>query len=125
MSIQSLLDTVYRHTIQRVTDSIRVGGIVAARSPKWPTFRRQFLATHAACEACGITNNLEVHHVVAFHEHPELELDVSNVMTLCEQTGGEECHLNVGHRFGTMTKGNWKVNNPNAREDARALRSRI
>lgn len=45
-------------------------------------------------------------------------------MTLCQQKGGPECHLNVGHRFGMMVRGNWKVNNPKARIDARTIRNR-
>lgn len=123
-TLQAALDTLHRHTVQRLKDCIRVGGIVAARSPKWPAFRRNFLAIHTACEACGGVLDLEVHHVKSFHEHPELELDPTNLITLCQVTHGKECHLNFGHRFGMMTRGDWKVNNPKVREDARSFRNR-
>jgi len=43
--------------------------------------------------------------------HPELELELDNLITLCE-TKGKKCHLNIGHL------GNWKQENPNVINDA-------
>ena len=124
MKPTAFLDSLHRLTVQRVKDSLKAGKLVPTRSPRWPSFRRSFLAIHSACEACGGIHSLEVHHVQSFHEHPELELDPSNLMTLCDSKGGPECHLQVGHRFGMMVRGNWKVNNPKARIDARTIRNR-
>lgn len=74
------------------------------RSPQWSTARRHWLAIHNTCAHCGGVNQLEVHHTVPFHIHPDLELDTDNFMTLCEAK--QECHLKYGHL------GNWKTFNP-------------
>lgn len=58
---------------------------------------------------CGNEKNLEVHHIQPFHLQPELELDQSNLITLCEAIGAD-CHLRQGHL------GNWKGCNPNIRQ---------
>jgi hypothetical protein len=72
--------------------------ITAARSGHWPAVRKQHLALHPVCEVCGGTEKLEVHHRRPFHLHPDLELDPSNLVTLCESgKGGVNCHLHFGH----------------------------
>lgn len=84
-----------------------------ARSPRWPKVRLAHLSMFPQCEACGGTNDLQVHHVKAFHCDERLELDPSNLITLC--TDGPcnlNCHFVIGHA------GNTKTNNPNVREDA-------
>ena len=78
------------------------------RSPHWPAARRAHLKREPFCRYCGHLDNLEVHHVVPFHLHPELELEESNFITLCEQMS-RECHLKLGHL------GNWKNSNPQVR----------
>ena len=75
------------------------------RSPHWPAVRRAHLAIEGWCRACGNTKNLEVHHIQPFHLHPELELEPTNFLTLCEVIGSD-CHLHKGHL------GNWKSFNP-------------
>lgn len=72
------------------------------RSPQWTSFRNEFLKRHPICAACDRTSKLEVHHIKPFHTHPELELDTTNLVTLCEFH-----HLVVGH------KGNWNDINDN------------
>lgn len=54
------------------------------RSPHWSTVRKAHLEKHPACEVCGATAKLEVHHKLPFHLHPALELEGSNLITLCE-----------------------------------------
>lgn len=71
------------------------------RSDKWPTVRKHHLKTQGWCMMCGSVNDLQTHHIQPFHLHPDLELDPSNLITLCE-TLGIECHLRHGHL------GNWK-----------------
>lgn len=69
-----------------------------ARSPKWRSVRAKYLKANGKCAVCNGTKNLEVHHKQPFHVHPELELDPSNFITLCESgVNGINCHLLVGH----------------------------
>lgn len=85
----------------------------AQRSPHWSTVRKHHLKAHASCAACGDTAKLEVHHIKPFHEHPELELEPSNLITLCESKSyGIICHLLIGHN------GNYRNVNPNVKEDS-------
>lgn len=81
-----------------------------ARSPEWPRVEKQALAAHPACEACGSTVRRQVHHCQPFHLHPELELDLSNLIVLC--MGANECHLKIGHGD------NFRAYNPAVRADA-------
>jgi hypothetical protein len=85
------------------------------RSGAWPRVRREHLAKEPACVACGRDDELEVHHVVPFHDRPSLELDDSNLVTLC----ADPCHFVFGHCL------NWRHSNPRVREDAAAYRRRI
>lgn len=77
------------------------------RSSGWKKVRAEYIQQHPECEACGSIEKLNVHHIKPFHEHPELELDVENLITFCRK-----CHFWLGH------KGNWSDSNPNCREDA-------
>ena len=81
------------------------------RSSKWPSVRKAHLSKHPRCEACGSKELLAVHHIKPFHEFPELELDPSNLITLCFTH-----HIELGH------KGNWKTINPYVREDAKQIK---
>jgi hypothetical protein len=90
------------------------------RSGKWPRVRMHFLENYPRCEACGGNRNVEVHHVKPFHENPELELDVSNLITLCEsRSNGANCHLLFGHL------GNFRSINPDAVADAEMWLNKI
>lgn len=83
------------------------------RSPQWQTIRKKHLKNQPTCAACGGDKTLEVHHIKPFNEHPELELDLNNLITLCEsKNNGVCCHLLFGHL------GNYKSINPNVIEDA-------
>jgi len=88
----------------------------APRSGSWPTVRKHFLETpgNDCCAVCGSREQIEVHHVKPFHEHPELELDPTNFITLCR-----DHHFHVGHLD------NWKNSNPNVREDARKIHDKL
>lgn len=99
-------------------DSITYEG---PRSSEWVQVRSEFVRKHPRCEACGSTANLNVHHVVPFHERPDLELDEGNLITLCR-----EHHFRIGHDpdgKGPM-KPSWLLSNPNVRSDAAAWKSR-
>ncbi|MCL4399785.1 HNH endonuclease [Patescibacteria group bacterium] len=69
----------------------------ATRSSRWPEIREAHLAAHPLCEICGGTKKLNVHHILPFHLHPELELDFKNLITLCEGNKTINCHLRFGH----------------------------
>ena len=77
------------------------------RSGKWPTVRKAYITAHPTCEACGVDGDLEVHHVRDFKLYPELELEPTNLITLCPR-----CHIVFGHL------GDFKAFNPCVREDA-------
>jgi hypothetical protein len=81
----------------------------AKRSKDWSNVRKQFLEKHGSCAVCGSKTNLEVHHKQPFHLAPELELEESNLITLCERKKyGINCHLLIGH-IGNYKKANSEV----------------
>jgi 5-methylcytosine-specific restriction endonuclease McrA len=94
-------------------------GLAAAggvrRSSKWPGVRSAHLKARPACEACGKREALEVHHIQPFNLRPDLELDPTNLMTLC----GDPCHIVHGHLMG------WARYNPTARTDVRLYRTNL
>jgi len=76
------------------------------RSPHWPTVQHKHLKKFPACAACGGNTNLNVHHKQPFHLYPDLELEPTNLITLC-MDGDKDCHIKLGHG------GNFKAYNPN------------
>jgi 5-methylcytosine-specific restriction endonuclease McrA len=62
------------------------------RSSDWPTIRKEHVKKHPFCIACGTTRNIEVHHVKPYQIHPELELEPTNLVSLCKTH-----HLVFGH----------------------------
>jgi 5-methylcytosine-specific restriction endonuclease McrA len=83
----------------------------AARSNQWPAIRAAHLRINPNCSVCGTRGSFlkpnEVHHCAVFHLNPQLELEESNLITLCRNH-----HLLVGHLM------DWKSFNENVREDA-------
>jgi len=67
------------------------------RSPKWGRVRDLWVLANPFCAVCGFTKYLNVHHIKPFHEHPELELDPTNFITLGEQCPTGNHHLLFGH----------------------------
>ncbi len=90
----------------------------APRSGHWPVVRAAYLVKQPVCEACGSSKGLQVHHRRPFHLHPELELDPTNLITLCGPEG-HNCHLRIGHGF------DYHSYNPHVAEDAALQRERI
>jgi hypothetical protein len=77
------------------------------RSSQWAKIRKEHLELEPTCQWCNSKEDLEVHHIIPFHEcikkgHPELELDHSNLITLCEKEGNR-CHLIQGHNGNFRT----------------------
>ncbi len=82
-----------------------------ARSSKWASFRKAFLARNRTCAGCGTSVKLEVHHINPYHIRPDLELVEENCIVLCD--GGGSCHLSLGHLQ------DWESWNPTVRKDAK------
>jgi hypothetical protein len=83
------------------------------RNSKWPKVRENHLKSNPKCAVCGGNKKLEVHHIEPFHINPDKELDLTNLITLCEyKANGINCHLAIGHL------GNYKSLNPKVKEDA-------
>jgi hypothetical protein len=75
------------------------------RSNKWDDVRDSFVSMFPQCAACGSKIRLQVHHIIPYDNRPELELEISNLITLCMDTN--ECHLLIGHG------GSFRHYNPN------------
>lgn len=101
-----------RHATALVRNALRDVGR-PRRSSRWPKVEHMHLAMEPACIACGSDVRLQVHHVKPYHLQPELELDLSNLVTLC--MGPNECHLHVGHGD------DFKAFNPDVKIDAQDL----
>jgi hypothetical protein len=82
----------------------RLGG--ATRSSQWPAVRTTHLKQFPNCAICGGNKKITVHHRRPFHLHPELELDPTNLITLCEGAGTGNHHLLYGHWGNYTTKYN-------------------
>ena len=78
------------------------------RSPKWRSVRAEHIKNNPYCAACGRKDGLEVHHIVPYHINPDLELEPSNLITLC----GKYCHFIFGHFM------DWKSWNENVVRDS-------
>jgi|SRR5271166_4738629 len=101
-----------RHAIALVQHHYVETIVNAKRSTHWPTVEKHFLEEHSQCESCGTKKNLQVHHCLPFHIHPELELSESNLIVLCMSID-HLCHYRIGH-----ANLSWKMYNPNVRKDA-------
>lgn len=88
------------------------------RSGRWPAVRKKHLKQHPACEICGATSNLNVHHIQPFHLNPELELKPDNLVTLCEGTV-VNCHYFFGHLL------DWSNFNAEVLSDIERYRGRV
>lgn len=79
------------------------------RSPQWPKLRRDFLKANPTCAFCGGKKKLEAHHIRPYHIRPELELNTSNLIPLCEGRTGLNCHLIAGHWGDFVDKYNLQI----------------
>ena len=62
------------------------------RSSTWSKTRKRFLVINPRCVVCGKKKGLEVHHILPFYLHPDLEEDFQNLLTLCRRH-----HFSIGH----------------------------
>jgi 5-methylcytosine-specific restriction enzyme A len=106
-----------KHAYNLLRSSARDVGISTKRSSHWPKVEKDFLSKNPTCAICSSSNRLNVHHKKPFHLHPELELDETNLITLC--MSDKECHLMIGHGD------DFKAYNPNIEADAKKLHKDI
>jgi hypothetical protein len=96
-----------KHAINLVRHKLRDIGTGTKRSDKWETVEKHFREANPTCACCGTDKSLNVHHCKPFHLFPELELEPSNLITLC-MNQGKWCHLYIGH-CGSFSKWNKNV----------------
>ena len=84
------------------------------RSDKWPEVEQAFKKAHPTCAVCGSKKSLNVHHIKPFHLNQELELDPTNLITLCRPH-----HLLCGH---LMEWASWNIT---VKDDAQHWKERI
>jgi 5-methylcytosine-specific restriction enzyme A len=65
------------------------------RNDDWPKARRRHLRLNPQCAVCGAKKRLTAHHIEPYYLSPELELEPSNLVSLCEN--GANHHLFIGH----------------------------
>lgn len=104
------------HLVNLVKSATKDSVNPSARSHEWPKVEKLHLSKFPACAACGSIKKPQVHHMKPFHLHPELELDPTNLITLCMDN---DCHLLVGHGD------NFRAYNPNVQEDAAYVNSHV
>lgn len=94
------------------------------RSPHWPKVEKAFRKLHPQCVACVVTSvkHVQIHHRFPFHYcialgRPDLELDMRNLITLCEwKAPSPNHHLLCGHLD------DFQSSNLNVAEDAITFR---
>lgn len=82
----------YRPRTLKIPSPLRV-----KRSSKWPRVRKEFLASNPHCAVCGTVKRVIAHHIIPVYVKPELELDKTNLITLCENPKTIYCHFSFGH----------------------------
>lgn len=91
-----------------------------SRSPHWPAVRQEHLKKEPRCALCNGDKKLNVHHLLPFHLRKDLELDPTNLITLCEnKEDGVNCHLLFGHL------GNFRSYNPNCVKDVQEWQAKL
>lgn len=95
------------------------------RSPKWPAVERAFRKVHPQCVCCIVKSvaHVQIHHRLPFHYcvelgRPDLELDMRNLITLCEWPG----HTSPSHHELVGHLADWQSSNLSVAEDAITFR---
>src|SRR6266699_6232248 len=58
----------------------------------WRELEKKTLLNHPWCAFCGAKDRLQVHRIEPVHLRPDLVLNESNLIVLCQS-----CHLREGH----------------------------
>ena len=90
------------------------------RSSRWRKIRKIHLSNFPNCAVCSSKKKIEVHHIIPFYIDPSFELDLSNLITLCENKKyGINCHLFIGH------SGNYRKWNIDITDDIAYARKKL
>ena len=111
-----------KHVDHGHEEAIRTIG--QGRSPHWPKVEKAFRALHPQCVACVVKSvtHIQIHHRFPFHYcvalgRPDLELDMRNLITLCEwKSPSPNHHELIGHLA------DWKSSNLDVANDAITFR---
>ena len=110
---------IYMGIINYIKDKWRgseLGGI--KRSSKWSSVRKQYLKLNPNCAVCGKENRFlksnEIHHCIPIFWDKSLELQESNLITLCP-----EHHFLFGHLM------DWKSFAKDVRIDSEIWKKKI
>lgn len=101
--------------VGQIQDAL-AGKPAVPRSPKWPAVEKAHLEKEPTCQVCGGKKALNVHHKKPFHLFKALELDPTNLITLCND---KRCHITFGHG------GDFKAWNANVERDVTLARTMI
>ena len=108
----------------QLVEDIKRGKPAVKRSPKWDRVRKKHLKNNSACAACGSEVRVQVHHIRPFHLFPELELDPSNLITLCELYINDGDDTNDNHHLHLGHAGDFRENNEKVLEDVDVYRKK-
>lgn len=98
-------------TIKMLVNDFKTGKPLSLRSPRWESVRANHLKNNPLCVACGSKEHLQVHHIKPFHLFPELELDPTNLITLCEFDNKDSNATNDNHHLILGHNGDFHKNN--------------
>jgi len=109
---------MFTYLLDRVSGRAPKG---AKRSKDWRKVRRDHLKKNPLCVVCHGTKKLQVHHMIPFYIAPQLELEKSNLITLCtsRKPAALNCHLLIGHL------GDFQSANPDCSSDAWAWHNKL
>ena len=108
--------TAFLYYIFGNPEFLKLGGV--PRSSKWPKVRKEHLRLHPNCAICGRIESVVPHHIKPFAKFRELELDLNNLVSLCE-SAGMNCHITFGHL------GDFRFFNPHVLVDIETWRKKI
>ena len=96
-------------------EDVKKGKPAVERSPQWSAVRNRHLKLHPMCEACGSIDHIQVHHIKPFHLFPELELEPTNLISICEKIVADDDKTNDNHHLQLGHNGDFHNNNKNFR----------
>ena len=101
-----------QHIVDKVTGKIPLDA--PRRSSGWAKVEKEHLVSFPVCAVCETKDGLNVHHIKPFHLFPALELEPTNLITLCR------AHHEL---FGHLDE--WKSYNVNVIDDAKTWNDKI
>jgi len=114
---KNIISNLTKRVAAILKEDVIKGKPAIARSPKWDSVRKRHLKNNPDCAACGSTKNVQVHHIRPFHLFPQLELEPSNFITLCETDMDGKNNVNENHHLHLGHNGNFHNNNDKVLND--------